>query len=310
MKHLDVLYSVENPLFKNLKKDWDYLFRKLLPWLPKFLFTVGVVNYLNKPVENYLRGFMLNQSLIDIISQHFFRGTPTCFALSYFSLYLDYFYPKGGVGKLAESLVEKMGEYHGELLPNTTIEKVCIRNKRVADSQGNDYHFHNLIWASDLKAFYQSVNSDDLDENVKSKFEVEKLKVLQKKGAESVFTLFLEVDLPLDYFRNISHGHFFYTPSKIGLNETHTTELDALMTNWRQVRKEDVLNWLDRFLRLNTFEISIPGLKDETLVPLGKTGLIISFLSRFEIFRIIQEDGWYVEFRNAIEEKLIDRVCL
>ena len=39
MKMLEVLYGIENPLFKNLKKDRKYIFKKLLPWLPRFLFT-------------------------------------------------------------------------------------------------------------------------------------------------------------------------------------------------------------------------------------------------------------------------------
>ena len=33
----------------------------------------------------------------------------------------------------------------------------------------------------------------------------------------TVFTLFLEIDEPLETFGNISRGHFFYTPSKRGL---------------------------------------------------------------------------------------------
>ncbi len=50
------------------------------------------------PVEDYLRRFTQNQGLFDIITQHFFRGTPAFFALSYLKLYLDYYYPRGGTG--------------------------------------------------------------------------------------------------------------------------------------------------------------------------------------------------------------------
>ncbi len=58
---------------------------------------------MNMPVEDYLKTIVKNPSLRDMISQHFFKNTPAFFALSYFSLYLDYFYPKGGVGKLIGS---------------------------------------------------------------------------------------------------------------------------------------------------------------------------------------------------------------
>ena len=108
MRHMDVLYGVENPIIKDVWKDKKFIFTKLLPWLPKFLFTIRKINRMNMPVEVYLQTIIKDASLRDIISQHFFRDTPTFFALSYFSLYLDYFYPKGGVGKLADAVETKL----------------------------------------------------------------------------------------------------------------------------------------------------------------------------------------------------------
>jgi len=113
MKDMDVLYGIENPAFKDLKQDQTYLFHKLLPWLPRFVLTARKINKLHMPVEDYLKNLISNPSLRDIVSQHFFKNTPTFFAMSYFSLYLDYFYPKGGVGKLAEKVHNKILEYNG-----------------------------------------------------------------------------------------------------------------------------------------------------------------------------------------------------
>ncbi|MGC9344613.1 MAG: hypothetical protein ACP5E3_18045, partial [Bacteroidales bacterium] len=63
MKNMDVLYGIENPVFKDLKRDREFLFKRLLPWLPKFLFTVGKINRMNMPVEEYLSGIITNPSL-------------------------------------------------------------------------------------------------------------------------------------------------------------------------------------------------------------------------------------------------------
>jgi len=90
MKDMDVLYGVENPLFKDLFHDREFIFKKLLPWLPRFLLTIGKINRMTYPVEDFLRSALSDDSLRNIISQHFFKGTPTFFAMSYFSLYLDY----------------------------------------------------------------------------------------------------------------------------------------------------------------------------------------------------------------------------
>ena len=55
MKHMDVLYGIENPVFKDLKRDLPFIFKKLLPWFPRFLFTVRKINQMNTPVEDYLK---------------------------------------------------------------------------------------------------------------------------------------------------------------------------------------------------------------------------------------------------------------
>jgi phytoene dehydrogenase-like protein len=305
MKHMDVLYGIENPVFKDLKRDREFIFKKLLPWLPKFIFTVGKINRLNMPVEEYLGTFVKNPSLRDNISQHFFRNTPAFFAMSYFSLYLDYFYPKGGVGKLAEALKNKIEEYGGEIKTETKITQVAADRNILKDQNGISYKFDNLIWAADLKTFYKITETEGLPPAIKTKFGTVKDMMLQNRGGDSVFSLFLEVDEPPESFRKIAHGHFFYTPSKQGLGETHRKELDHLLGNFEKAEKDSILTWLDKFTRLNTYEISVPCLKDPDLVPPGKTGIIISFLAEYDLFRKIQEAGWLDEFITELENRVL-----
>jgi len=306
MKHLDILYGIENPVFKDLKKDRKYIFKSLLPWLPKFIFTVGKINRLNMPVEHYLEKIIKNSSLRDIISQHFFKSTPTFFALSYFSLYLDYFYPKGGVGRLTDVLVDKIIEFNGNLKPNTIVKEVFADQQYIVDVNDQKYQYDKLIWAADLKTFYNITKTGKLDSKIQERFKNSKQNVMESKGSESVFSLFLEVDLPLSYFAAIANGHFFYTPSKVGLHDIHRGELKKMLKNWQNTEKTKVLAWLDRYMNLNTYEISIPGLKDESLVPENKTGIIISFIVEFELFEKITDAGWYAEFTKEIETKIIN----
>jgi len=306
MKHMDVLYGIENPVFKDLKHDRDFIFKKLLPWFPKFIFTVGKINRMNMPVEEYLESFVKTASLRDIISQHFFKNTPTFFAMSYFSLYLDYFYPKGGVGNLSEALKNKIIECGGEIRTDTKIIEVMAEKRLLKDQNNITYKYDNLIWAADLKTLYKIAETEGLLPIIKSKFEDIKNKMLNNRGGDSVFSLFLEVDEPLESFRKIAHGHFFYTPSKLGLGGTHREELDYLLCNFGKVEKEQILTWLDKFTRLNTYEISIPGLKDPELAPPGKTGLIISFLAEYDLFSKIQKAGWLDEFISDLENRVLN----
>ena len=305
MKHMDVLYGIENPVFKDLKRDPGFIFKKILPWFPRFLFTVRKINRMNNPVEDYLKTIVKDPSLRDMISQHFFRNTPSFFALSYFSLYLDYFYPRGGVGKLAEALKGKLLEFGGELKTETKITGVFPAEHSVKDEQNLSYIYKNLIWAADLKTLYRIAETETLSPAIKTTIEETRAKILRNRGGDSVFTMFLEVDEPLESFGKIAHGHFFYTPLKQGLGETHREELNGLLNNFAQVGKEEILNWLDKFTRLNTYEISIPGLKDPKLVPPGKTGVIISLLAEYDLFKQIKEAGWLDEFIKELEDRVL-----
>jgi phytoene dehydrogenase-like protein len=305
MKHMEVLYGIENPVFKDLKNDREFIFKRLLPWLPKFIFTVGKINRMNMPVEEYLKTLVDNPSLRDMISQHFFKNTPVFFALSYFSLYLDYFYPVGGVGKLPEAMMNKVSEFGGEIKTETTIIQVVPDKSLIKDQNNISYQYDNLIWAADLKTFYRITETKGLLPKIKTAFEGSKKMMLKNRGCDSVFSLFLGVDEPPESFRKIANGHFFYTPSKTGLGDTHRGELDNLLNNFELTGKDQILDWMDKFTRLNTYEISIPGLKDPELTPPGKTGLIISFLAEYDLFDRIQKAGWLDEFITELETRVL-----
>lgn len=306
MKHMEVLYGIENPVFKDLKRDREFIFKKLLPWLPKFIFTVGKINRMNMPVEDYLKTIVKNPALNDMISQHFFKKTPAFFALSYFSLYLDYFYPKGGVSKLCEALKNKIVENGGEIKTETKIVEVFPGISLLKDQSSVVYKYHNLVWAADLKTLYKIMDLQGVEDKIITKLEGTKIKMLSNRGCDSVFSLFLEIDEPLESFSKIANGHFFYTPSKLGLGETHRSELDNLLRDFESIKKEQILTWLHKFTKLNTYEISIPGLKDSQLVPEGKTGMIISLLAEYDLFKKIQTAGWLSEFIQEFENCIID----
>jgi phytoene dehydrogenase-like protein len=109
----------------------------------------------------------------------------------------------------------------------------------------------------------------------------------------------------LESFKKIANGHFFYSPSKQGLGETHWSNLAEILEGSDKVDKTRILSWLDKYIALNTFEISIPALKDPDLVPEGKTGLIISILTEYDLFKKIADAGWYKEFIAELEDRIL-----
>ncbi|GAB4325376.1 MAG: hypothetical protein Kow00127_18110 [Bacteroidales bacterium] len=304
--YVDNMYKIDNPVFHDLNKDKTFFIKKLLPWLPGFLLTIRKINRLNIPVEQYVAGYIQDISVRDIITQHFFKATPAFFALGYFAIYTDYFYPIEGVGKLAEAVLQKALEFKAELISGKIVTEVDPANRFVMCNDGVKYHYDFLVWAADLKTFYNILDTGNLAPGVKERVSRIKDKINSAKTSESVFSLYLEVDLPVSYFEKISNGHFFYTPSKEGLNNVHTTELDYLLKNFSSVRKSEVLSWLDRFLDRTTYEISIPALRNPALAPRGKTGIIISFLTEYGLFSKVENAGWHEELKERIENKIVN----
>lgn len=300
-----VLYEFDNPNFGNVLSDRSFVLRKLLPWTFKFLHALRKFDQFNTPMEEFVQRLSKNQSLIDVLIQHFFRNTPSYFALGYFYVYLDYFYPVGGTGVLESLLREKICNCGGKIQLNKQIVEVIPSASEVVDSEGGRYPYDQLIWAADLKTLYRSLNLVRLGPQTTRKIERETQRVLASKGAESVFIMYIAVNRAPSYFQENGGAHLFYTPSRQGLGERNKQERLHLLENFEKTSKAEVLAWLEKYLQFNTFEVSIPALRDPHLAPEGQTGIMISLLFDYDLVAKVQKAGWYEEFKETIENQII-----
>jgi phytoene dehydrogenase-like protein len=304
-RHTRVLYEFDNPNFVDLKNNKRFVFRKLVPWTLRFLNALRKFNQFGMPVEETLEQLTDNQSLIDILIQHFFRKTPTYFALGYFYVYLDYFYPKGGTGALVKRLEDKVLGWGGDIRLNTRIVEVNPSQSQVIDSEGHSYRYDHLIWAADLKTLYRKLNLAGLSHATVKEIESTARRVLSSEEAESVFILFMAVDRPPSYFQERGGEHLFFTPSRHGLGEIYRGERQRLIEDFEKSTREDLIEWVDKYCDLNTYEVSVPALRDPALTPESQTGLSISCLFDYAIIEKIEEAGWYDEFKEAVEERIV-----
>ncbi len=312
MHYMDILYGIDNPLFLDLKQDREYLMRTILPWMFKYLVTINKIVKLDRPVVGYLRRLLCDQSLIDVIAQHFFQDTPTFFALSYFSLYLDYAYPRGGTGTLAAKMEQYVREHGGEIRCGTEINRIDLTRRQAEDSQGNSFTFRQLVWAADLKRLYQAIDLAAVsDQKTRRIVAAKRQELAPLKGGDSVMTLFLTVDRAPADFAAISQPHFFYTPLKDGLSTLNKTRSTAVTGSGNQVELSPaadwpaVQDWLRRYLRLTTYEISCPALRDASLAPAGQTGLIVSTLFDYGLVKQIADRGWYDSCKDFCAREMI-----
>lgn len=299
MREMEIQYGIDNPLFLDFKKDRDYFIKEVFPWMFKYLFTVGKLTAKNKPVEEYLQALSQNRSLVDIISQHFFKNTPAYFALGYFNLYRDYVYPKGGTGVFSQKLTEFIQSCGGEIKTGTEVKTINPVDKQVRTENGEVFEYRCLVWAADQKMLYERIESAELPDQKTSSSVAERKELLAGlRGNESVLTVFLSSNLDNDFFRDIASGHFFYTPSREGQSIAGTAPVGG--------SRDEIEGWLDRYLSLTTYEISIPALRDSELAPPGKTGLIISVLFDYQLSKAIDRQGWDETFRDLTANKMIE----
>ncbi len=298
-KYMEVQYSIKNPAFLDVKKDFAYFIKKILPWMVRYALTVPKISRLKMPVISFLEKHSQNQSLLDIITQHFFKDTPAYFALSYLKIYQDYYYPLGGTGIVPRKLLSYIQKHGGIIKTNTRVSHIHPVERYLTDDEGNRYDYHQLIWAADLNSLYHFANPELFDDiTIKQAIIKRKQDLKGKLGNDSVYTLYVAVSKDPSYFSDKSSGHFFYTPSKLGVRSGGPIPLNT--------DRFDIERWLRKFTALTTYEISIPVSRDRSLAPPHKTGLIISTLFDYHLTRQIQEQGWYERFTDLCEELILD----
>jgi len=113
-----------------------------------------------------------------------------------------------------------------------------------------------------------------------------------------VLTLFLAVDLDKSYFAEKASEHFFYTPSRKGQSAAGPIPIGK--------DRKAIETWLAQFFRWTTYEITCPVLRDSSLAPAGKTGLIGSVLFDYALTKHVADMGWYEAFKSYCEMCIID----
>jgi phytoene dehydrogenase-like protein len=310
MEHMDVLYGIENPLFMSKPYDYAYMLKTLLPWMVKFVLNIRQAMKLLEPINDHLRRITDNESLIHIITQHFFENTPTFFALSYFSLYLDYQYPRGSTQVIVDSMAELIQDNQGQIINGHEVVHIDISNRQVWLKEGQNFTYNQLIWAADLNTLYKCLDAEHWPSSpLKEKVQQKQNFLATKKGADSVLSLYIIVDQPPERFESISGPHAFYTPTSEGMSGI---SLSTLMDNQMTFinNQDKIFGWLKTFFKQNTYEISIPALRDPSLSPPGETALIVSVLFDYKLTKHIADLGLFEEFKTSVTEMIVSNIEL
>jgi len=298
MKMMDVLYGIENPLFLDKPYDLTYVTKTLLPWMVRFAHNIQKTKQFMDPIKTALRKHTNNEGLVHVISQHFFEDTPSFFALSYFSLYLEYQYPKGSTQSMIDELERVVLSHGNTILHQQEVVSIDVNNRSVS-TQSDTYSYDELIWAADTKWMYQSIDLESLSSKDKNAVLKKQNFLADKLGADSILGVNYLLDIDPKQFKDSSGPHAFYTPDRIGLAHVR---LQDIQDKYGQFTKdqEKLFEWVKTYLRTNTFEVSIPALRDDTLAPKGKTGLMASILFDYHLAKHIADTCDFKAFKQLL----------
>lgn len=300
MGYMDVLYGIENPLFLPKPYSMEYLSKTLLPWMIKFVPNMAKAMKMLDPVDEHLRRYTKNESLISMIMQHFFEKTPAFFGLSYFTLYMQYHYPKGGTQTMVDVLVNHIKAHNGTFYNSVEVSEINPFLKQISTKQGHTFHYQECLWAADTTLLYKLLSHQDkLSNKVQTKIKAQEALIHQKKGADSILSLYLILNTPASSFKSLFGPHSFFTPNLTGLH-AHSIQLITENDGMLSQDKTKVFDWITQVLELNTFEISIPTLRDASLSPENESTLIISTLFDYHLTKHIADLGWYEDFKEHV----------
>jgi phytoene dehydrogenase-like protein len=183
-------------------------------------------------------------------------------------------------------------------MTDTSVKSIDLEKKAVFTVDDGEFHYRYLLWTADQKTLYDIVNTDSLvEQKARDAVRERKELIAGMAGNDSILTLFLSAELDKSYFEGIASGHFFYTPSREGQTQAGSPPIGS---TWEKVQ-----DWLARYFALTTYEISIPVLRDSSLAPEGKTGLIISVLFDYQLTKYIYDQGWEEPFRTYAADLMI-----
>jgi phytoene dehydrogenase-like protein len=253
---VDVLVNLPNPMFE----DYGTVLRRFPSWtwhsLPAMLRSAKTRKLMDVPLVEHLSRHVSDQALVRLLTQFYFAGTPALFGLGYSRMYMDYYYPEGGMQRITDALGGFILDHRGSIKTGCRVTKIEVEDgcvTGVLSGGGKSIKARFVIAACDMKSvFLEMLDRGDLDSEYRD--EVENAGV-----GESAVNLFVATDLDPSQLTTGDCPHVFFFPDYKGVDDRD--------------RERD-----DYFTRA-PLEISIPCLNDPALAPRGKTGFIFSALT-------------------------------
>ncbi len=287
---VNLLVTIPNPLFEGygtvLKQFPGWISRNL----PGLLRSWKTAKLMDVPLAEHVSSLVSDPALARLLTQFYFSGTPALFGLGYSKMYMDYYYPEGGMQRITDELAGYVMEHGGKISIGCKATKIEVEGRRattVRTSDGRNIRARFVVAACDMKSvFLHLLDEGHLDSAYRAQ-------VNQAVAGESAVNLFVATDLDPSKLPTGDCPHIFFLPDYEGIDD--------------QDRQNE-----DYFARA-PLEISIPCLNDTALAPERKAGFVISALTSDSFGRNWgtvdgKRGAKYLEIKKSISEQIMSSV--
>ena len=249
----EALLKSPSPMFRSLPE----VALQTAAWFPRYapaFRNAGLFfRLLGIPIEDYLQRKFSDPRPAKLIAQMGYRGTRASLALPFFYFFTDYWYPRGGIQKIPDTLAGFIREHGGEIRYRTLVEEILVeygRARGIRTENGDIIRAPFIISNGDARrTFLEMLPPEAVPESYRSE--------LARAGlSESTFSVFLGLDIPPEKLPTRGCQHVLALPSYEG------------------VGYDDVSSKPD-FYRHSFLMILTPSVEDPTLAPPGKSVMVL-----------------------------------
>ena len=250
---MEALAHAPNPMYLSVRQTIIETPGWLLKYAPGLRGIKRFSALLDIPINEYLATFVRDKQLIRFLSVGN-RGNPAAFSMSFAYAMMDYYYPaSGGVQATPDLLAQSILEKGGEIRYGTLVERILVERGKASGVElkgGETIRAPFIINNGDLRRTFTEMVPPDAVPG-------EYLRRLQQaEVSESVFYVYLGVDMPTERIPTQGCGHILHMPTydTVDMTEIHSNP---------------------HFYRRALMMVMVPTLHDRSLAPEGKSVVIL-----------------------------------
>ncbi|MCK6528546.1 NAD(P)/FAD-dependent oxidoreductase [Myxococcota bacterium] len=256
---------------------------------------LGLVRDATTRMDDLALKWGLPREISDSLTAGYRRQAVFANAGIWWAWFNDYAYPKGGLGRFFEGLVNRVEAQGGQVRFKSPVVKILVEGGRaqgVVTAKGETIRARRVLYCGDARRLYNDLLGDlAIDSPQRRKMDA-------APPGDAILSVYVGLNLPVEALRERLNGgtHIFYFPEKtVHRVEDRADDPDAHARSWTL--------------------INAPILHNPGAAPAGQSSLVIqaftdaAWLNRWTLAGRgdLARDPAYKELKRKVQQEILDR---